>query len=505
MWQIFVGISLVAVTAYILSAVNYVRRVSVLNVRPCSSRWGFWITGHLGDILKGKPMSELKYLLMPYWMDIADKHEMPVLYLPGPLLMKRAVMLVNDPVACRECFSSRHMQDLHKGPEYNTALGLIGDGILASNEEVWQKQRKICDLGFMNSTIKSSVNKSIAVTNLAIEKFKQSKDSNGKIIINAPIETSFIAADTMGHVIFGYDFNAVKAKSASEAPMYHAIKTILHVITLRLSVIEFFPNQEFNTQLAVFNKLVDDVVKSEKKHGAQKAERTLLSQLIEGEYQGERLTDTQIKDNVKSFMFAGQDTTSSALAWGLYYFALYPEIQKKAREEVDKVLGQDKNKPLTYEMVKSDLPYLSNFLRELLRIRPSAVFTKAVMNPMTLPGTEGKSFPVVPGITLHFNPMFIHHNKKYWGEDALEFKPDRWEKLDEEKKDLSLIYFPFSQGHRNCIGQNFAKVEIISVFSKLLQSFEINLTPETKSTPPRLALELTLYPADFTLELTERQ
>jgi len=76
--------------------------------------------------------------------------------------------------------------------------------------------------------------------------------------------------------------------------------------------------------------------------------------------------------------------------------------------------------------------------------------------------------------------------------------------LDSEK-DLSLIYFPFSQGHRSCIGQNFAKVEIVSVIAKLLQAFELKLTPETASSPPRIALELTVSPAPFTLEFVERK
>lgn len=47
-------------------------------------------------------------------------------------------------------------------------------------------------------------------------------------------------------------------------------------------------------------------------------------------------------------MFAGQDTTASAVGWTLYYLAAHPEIQKKAIEEVDRVLGRDRSKPVSY-------------------------------------------------------------------------------------------------------------------------------------------------------------
>lgn len=505
MLQLIVTVIVVALTARVLFAIKYVRSFSGLNVVPIPPGLKFWFTGHMDRITLGGPLNGIRHTYVPASISLISQFDMPLLFTPGPLVKFQTTIFMTDPVAIRESFSSQYMYDLHKGPEYESVAPLLGKGILSDFGDNWKRQRKICDLGFANSMIRSSVDKSAMICNQATQRFLKFKNSTGKILIDANTELALITTDVMGEMIFGVNFNGVNSYKPAEAPLYHAFKTVIRILGLKhiQQIKKHFPSFELNNNLDVINKLVDDVVQAERSNKSQKS-GTLLSYIVHGDNKGEKLTEREIKDNVKTFMFAGQDTTSSALSWTLYYLSLYPEIQRKAREEIDSVIGTDRTKMITYEMVKTELVYINYIMKEVLRFHPSAIFSKKTVKDITLPGSDGKSYNIPRGVVLHYNPMFVQLNKKYWGEDALEFKPDRWHSMENEK-DLSMKYFPFSFGHRSCIGMNFAKAEFVTIVAKILQSFEIKLTDETMKRPPIPIIDITISPSDFTLELVERQ
>lgn len=72
-----------------------------------------------------------------------------------------------------------------------------------------------------------------------------------------------------------------------------------------------------------------------------------------------------------------------------------------------------------------------------------------------------------------------HHNKKVWGEDADEFRPERFTKEECDKRD-SFAFIPFSAGARNCIGFNFALQEEKIVLSQLIRKLDFVLDPTCK-------------------------
>ena len=61
----------------------------------------------------------------------------------------------------------------------------------------------------------------------------------------------------------------------------------------------------------------------------------------------------------------------------------------------------------------------------------------------------------------------VHRDEDLWGEDALEFKPSRW-----EQKVPAWQYLPFMGGPRVCIGQQFALTEAGFLLVRLLQAFD---------------------------------
>ncbi|KAL9643365.1 hypothetical protein ABK040_014818 [Willaertia magna] len=94
----------------------------------------------------------------------------------------------------------------------------------------------------------------------------------------------------------------------------------------------------------------------------------LLSLLVEANAQeGGLLTQQEIKSNAAIFALAGHETTSTLLQWTTYQLSKHPEMQKKAREELDRVLI-DKRRP-TYEDY-GNLNYINAIIAETLRYHP---------------------------------------------------------------------------------------------------------------------------------------
>lgn len=102
--------------------------------------------------------------------------------------------------------------------------------------------------------------------------------------------------------------------------------------------------------------------------GAKK-KMALLDVLLQSTIDGKPLTNDDIREEVDTFMFEGHDTTTSGIAFALYNIAKHPEVQMKVIEEITEVIGEDKTRPVTLQML-NDLNYLDLVLKESMRLFP---------------------------------------------------------------------------------------------------------------------------------------
>ena len=191
--------------------------------------------------------------------------------------------------------------------------------------------------------------------------------------------------------------------------------------------------------------------------------------LLARDEEGEGLTDLEIRNEVDTFMFEGHDTTTSGMCWTLYLLAKHPEHQERVREEVREVLAG--REWLEYEDLK-ELKYTHWCIKEGLRLYPpvNVIFRRADTDLVI----NGHSIPV--DTPLAINIFGIHRHPDSW-EQPDEFDPLRFQPSKCEDRD-PYDYIPFSAGHRNCIGQNFATNEEKVVVASIIHRFRLSLVKD---------------------------
>ena len=219
-----------------------------------------------------------------------------------------------------------------------------------------------------------------------------------------------------------------------------------------------------------------------------------------------------------TLLVAGQETSAILLAWACAYLAAQPEIQSKAATEVGSVLGGRALKGPSDASGK--LPYIEALVLEALRLMPPAYLVgrcTAMATTLPAPWREGPVYHLPKGTTVLVSPYVLHRDTRWWGDDAHEFKPERWLELLESKKGSSGgwtgaisgmgphgAYIPFGAGQRNCIGTGFAMMEAVLVLGAVLAAVELRPPAGAAAALPAPAPGITLRPGPFTLRLVPR-
>ncbi|KAJ6626945.1 cytochrome P450 [Mycena sp. CBHHK59/15] len=233
-------------------------------------------------------------------------------------------------------------------------------------------------------------------------------------------------------------------------------------------------------------------------------DKDILTLLIKSNLLNEpskRLSDSDLLDQLSSFLFAGSDSTALAITWCLHLLSQYPEVQTRLRTEIMtfpvlETTGSKRNSTSsvssTSSLMQADtidaLPFLDAVVRETLRVVPPVhgtvrVATTDDLIPVSHPVTlrNGKTIHedghirIGKGSFVHIPIEGINLSEDLWGSDARQFNPDRWATLPHEAKHPA---FPglanlmtFSFGPHACPGYRFSLTEIKVVIATLLPQF----------------------------------
>ena len=196
---------------------------------------------------------------------------------------------------------------------------------------------------------------------------------------------------------------------------------------------------------------------------------------------GEGMSDEELHDELITLLFAGHETTASALAWLLYWIHYLPEVDRQVHQELDSLGEPD------YQAI-DNLPYLNATIYETLRIYPIAAgaFARLLKQPMSIMGHEFQS-----DTWFMISIYNLHHQERLYP-NSKQFIPERFL----TKSYSNYEYLPFGGGNRRCIGSALALLEMKLVTATILSRWELELTSKRPMLPVRRGLTLA-PPASF--------
>lgn len=221
------------------------------------------------------------------------------------------------------------------------------------------------------------------------------------------------------------------------------------------------PYRTFLLRRAEVDRRLREIIRARK--AAADPERTdILSLLLSArDEDGQPMSEDELRDELVTMLFAGHETTATALSWALYYILREPAVEARLRAEI--AAAQSSPAGL-FAFTASE--YLDAVIKEALRLQPIVPFVaRRIEQPLRLGDYDMPvgSF-VVPCIHLaHRRPETWPDPDRFLPERFIGVKPDPY------------AFFPFSGGTRRCLGMAFALYEMKIVLGVLLSRTELQL------------------------------
>ena len=374
-------------------------------------------------------------------------------------VLGRPVYLLTDPAVIERVLVHDN-QRYRKGDLFQQQLRpVLGNGLLTSGGEFWRRQRHLVQPSFGPERIAGYADMMVERSEHAAARWSDGETRD----VHADMME--LTLDIVARALLGVDIggrtNAIGG----------ALDTVMDASTNSLS--DLLPDQvptpgdeAFREAVATLDRIVDGLIAEKRRDPGDDVVTALLR--AEGE-EGEAMSDEQVRDEVKTLLLAGHETTALSLTFTLHLLARQPAVERELVAELDGVLGGDA--PTLADV--GELDYLERVIKESMRLFPPV--HGILREPTT--DVELGGYRVPEGSTLSISQWVVHRDPTIYG-DPLAFRPDRW--TDGFEASLPrLAYFPFAAGPRRCIGDRFAMLEAKLVLATLLSEYHFELvSPE---------------------------
>ncbi|MFB7026817.1 MULTISPECIES: cytochrome P450 [unclassified Streptomyces] len=343
---------------------------------------------------------------------------------------------------------------------YQEVRESFGNGLLTSQDEDYLRQRRLVQPLFTRRRVDGYA---AAVTAEVATLTGEWRDG-GAASVDVLQEMARLALRAVARILFGTDVDTavrIVERSFPELGAY-----VLRRGFSPLNVPRTWPTPGNRRAAAVHRALYevcDRIIADRRASGrASDGGDDLLTLLIGAESAEDGSFDaTELREQVLVFLLAGHETTATSLGFALHLLALHPEAQKRAQEEVDRVLAG--RTPGAADL--DALPYVTRVLKEAMRLFPAA----PVIGRRAVAATEIGGVAVPAGADVLVAPWVTHRHPDYW-EDAERFDPDRFTPEAEAARPR-YAWFPFGGGPRACIGQHFSMLESVIALAMILQRY----------------------------------
>ncbi|HBL10126.1 MAG TPA: cytochrome P450, partial [Cyanobacteria bacterium UBA11162] len=326
------------------------------------------------------------------------------------------VIFVSNPQALQQILTS-DAKEFDTPGEHNAIFEpLLGkQSVIAASGDRHRRQRQLMIPPFHGDRMKAYGQLIADVTDQVINQWQIGKPFS----VRSSMQT--ISLRVILRAVFGLN-EGVRYRQLEEClcAMLDQMSSPLSVSLLYFAILQqdlgsWSPWGRFLRQRQQINQLLYDEI-NERREKPDSSRTDILSLLMSARDQaGESMTDEELRDELLTLLFAGHETTATALTWALYWLHKLPEVRQKLREELD--LG-DVNDPNTLFR----LPYLNAVCSETLRIYPVGMLTfpRVVRTSVELMG-----YKLEPG-TVVFGSIYLTHQRNDLYPEPHHFKPERF-------------------------------------------------------------------------------
>jgi len=344
---------------------------------------------------------------------------------------------------------------------FRDLIGLMGDGLLTIDGDFHRRSRRIMLPAFHRERIGASVETIFEETERALAQLQPGAT------VDLYDWTRHLAMRVAMRALFGLDPDSGRAREIDAAALFEeALAFYASDYLLRVFRGKRSPWGRMQQAARKLDVLIYAEIAERRASGRRGSD--ILSLLLDAEDEdGNRLNDTQIRDEVMTLLFAGHDTTTSTISFMFYELARAPEIAQRLREE-QRALAPG-GRPTATQLLGGELPELEMTIDETLRKYPPAwVGPRRTVRDVEF---EGVSIPA--RAYVNYSSWASHHLPDVWPEPE-EFRPERFTP-DARAALAKGAYVPFGGGSRTCIGMRFGQLEVRTIASVLIRERSLSL------------------------------
>ena len=393
----------------------------------------------------------------------ASKGDLVALRVP-----RQRLYLLNHPRFVKHVLQDNHSR-YAKSPLVARLKPLLGEGLLTSEGDLWERQRRLMQPVFQRRQILNSAGIMMDTTAEMLERWQSASEAGAQLDV----------ADEMSRVtleIFARSMFSTRIDDRV-AVIRHAMEKLQECLNQRIWAVVNLPlwlptpaNVGFKRAMRPLDQIVRKIIEERVKD--RRRSNDLLQRLLDARdaESGKSMSPRQLRDEVMTMLTAGHETTAAALTWFWYLLATHPEEERRVHDELATVLGG--TPPSIEDLPK--LSYLQMAIYESLRLFPAVWwFSRVTTQDEVIDG-----YVIPSGSTLILSQYTMNRHPAFWDNPEI-FDPERFS--PERSKDRPhYCFFPFGGGPRICIGNNFALLEFQIVAAMVTQRYRLVLPPDHK-------------------------
>nr|AYV88890.1 cytochrome P450 oxidase CYP704A151 [Polygala tenuifolia] len=383
---------------------------------------------------------------------------------------------------------------------------LFGHGIFIVDGEKWRQQRKLASYEFSTRVLRD----------FSCEVFRKNaaklvrvitKLSDASMAFDIQDILMRCALDSIFKVGFGVELNCLEGSAKLSSSFMKAFDDS-NALTYWRYVDPFWKVKRFlnigcEATLKRNIKLIDEFLHGviqerreqlEMKRDSNEKEDILSRFLLESKKDPEKMNDQYLRDITLNFLLAGKDTTANTLSWFFYLLCKNPLVQEKIAQEINDVTYSRESEVSMDEFVVrvtdatlEQMHYLHAALSETLRLYPAVpVNGRCTESDDILPD----GYRLKKGDGVYYMSYAMGRMTSIWGDDAEEFRPERWLKDGMFQHESPFKFIAFHAGPRICLGKDFAYRQMKIIAMALLGFFRFKLADETRKVTYRTMFTL---------------